>query len=139
MFPVYPPLRSADTVHDVIERSFERYGTNPLTDADILQDLVYSDANEAASVESLLTEAMTETIRVVQLREAICDTNGWVDTPAVDAEFMARLEAFDTDISATDVDPVDLPDVRALNIGYPVQSASISFPIDKMAPIEECV
>ncbi|QLD91242.1 type IV secretory system conjugative DNA transfer family protein [Natronomonas salina] len=111
-FPVYPPLRSADAVHDVIEQSLERYGTDPLTDADILQNLVYSDANEAVSVESLLAEAMAEAIRAVQLREGVRETNGWVDTPDVDAELMTRIEAFDTDVSATDVDPVDLPDVR---------------------------
>jgi len=32
-FPPYPPLRSADSVDDIIEASLDRYGTDPLTDA----------------------------------------------------------------------------------------------------------
>jgi len=68
-FPPYPPLRSADSVDDIIEASLDRYGTDPLTDAEIMQNLIYSDANEAANPTQILDKTMAEAIRAVQIRE----------------------------------------------------------------------
>ncbi|AGB33811.1 hypothetical protein Natpe_4089 (plasmid) [Natrinema pellirubrum DSM 15624] len=108
-FPPYPPLRSTETVDDIIEQSLERYGTEPLTDAEILQNLIYSDANEAANPTKILGETMAEAVRAMQLREGVRDENGWVDVTAVDEELLIRLENSQADI---DYEYEDLPDVR---------------------------
>jgi len=76
-FPPYPPLRSADSVDDIIEASLDRYGTDPLTDAEIMQNLIYSDANEAANPTQILDKTMAEAIRAVQIRENAREANGW--------------------------------------------------------------
>jgi len=108
-FPPYPPLRSSDAVDDIIEASLERYGTDPLTDAEIMQNLIYSDANEAANPTQILGETMAEAIRAVQLREGIRDENSWVDVVDVDEELSIRLENSHPDIEYADD---DLPEVR---------------------------
>jgi len=108
-FPPYPPLRSTETVDDIIEQSLERYGTEPLTDAEILQNLLYSDANEAANPTKILDETMAEALRTVQIREGVRAANGWVDVTAVDEELVARLEKTELEIDYADE---DLPDVR---------------------------
>jgi hypothetical protein len=108
-FPPYPPLRSSDAVDDIIEASLDRYGTDPLTDAEIMQNLIYSDANEAANPTKILGETMAEAIRAVQLREGVREENGWVDVTAVDEELSIRLENSQTDI---DYEYEDLLDVR---------------------------
>lgn len=108
-FPPYPPLRSADAVDDIIEQSLDRYGTDPLTDAEIMQNLIYSDANEAANPTKILDETMAEAIRAVQIREDVRAENGWVDVTAVDEELSVRLENTQPDI---DYEYEDLPDVR---------------------------
>ncbi len=109
MFPPYPPLRSAEAVDVIVEASLERYGTDPLTDAEILQDLIYSDSNEAANPKQILEETMAEAVRAVQIRESVRAENGWVDVTIVDEELAARLENTEPEI---DVAPEDLPDVR---------------------------
>lgn len=111
-FPPYPPLRSADAVDDIIEQSLAQYGTDPLTDAEILQNLLYSDSNDAANPEKLLAETMAEAIRAVQLRESVREENGWVETTAVDYELLQRLDRDDEAHLDIEVDPVDLLDVR---------------------------
>ncbi|WP_172861859.1 TraM recognition domain-containing protein [Halopenitus persicus] len=111
-FPPYPPLRSADAVDDIIEQSLARYGTDPLTDAEILQNLLYSDSNDAANPEKVLAETMAEAIRAVQLREGVREENGWVETTAVDDELLQRLDRDDEAHLDIEVDPVDLLDVR---------------------------
>ncbi|WP_317176175.1 type IV secretory system conjugative DNA transfer family protein [Halomontanus rarus] len=108
-FPPYPPLRSLDAVDDIIEASLDRYGTDPLTDAEIMQNLIYSDANEAASPTQILAETMADAIRAVQIREGVRAENGWVDVTAVDEELSIRLETTHPDI---DYAYEDLPDVR---------------------------
>ncbi len=108
-FPPYPPLRSADAVDDIIKQSLDRYGTDPLTDAEIMQNLIYSDANEAANPTKILDETMAEAIRAVQIREDVRTENGWVDVTAVDEELSVRLENTQPDI---DYEYEDLPDVR---------------------------
>ncbi|MFB1066249.1 TraM recognition domain-containing protein [Natrinema sp. H-ect4] len=108
-FPPYPPLRPADAVDDIIEQSLDRYGTEPLTDAEIMQNLIYSDANEAANPTKILDETMAESIRAVQIREGARAENGWVDVTAVDEELSIRLENTQPDI---DYAYEDLPDVR---------------------------
>ncbi|ELY73532.1 type IV secretory system conjugative DNA transfer family protein [Natrinema pallidum] len=108
-FPPYPPLRSADAVDDIIEQSLDRYGTDPLTDAEIMQNLIYSDANEAANPTKILDETMAEAIRAVQIREDVRTENGWVDVTAVDEELSVRLGNSHPDI---DFEYDDLPDVR---------------------------
>ncbi|WP_242611689.1 type IV secretory system conjugative DNA transfer family protein [Natrinema hispanicum] len=108
-FPPYPPLRSTETVDDLIEQSLERYGTDPLTDAEILQNLIYSDANEAANPTKILGETMAEALRTVQIREGAREANGWVEVTAVDEELVARLEKTEPEI---DYAYEDLPDVR---------------------------
>ncbi|WP_175416507.1 TraM recognition domain-containing protein [Natrinema versiforme] len=108
-FPPYPPLREPDAVDRIIEQSLERYGTDPLTDAEILQDLIYSDSNEAANPKQILGETMAEAVRAVQIRESVRAENGWVDVTVVDEELAARLENTESEI---DVTPEDLPDVR---------------------------
>ncbi|MFC6732371.1 MULTISPECIES: TraM recognition domain-containing protein [unclassified Haladaptatus] len=111
-FPPYPPLRSADVVDDIIEQSLSQYGTDPLTDAEILQNLLYSDSNDAANPDKLLAETMAEAIRAVQIREGVRADNGWVDVTTVDDELIVRLESADEDHPNLNVDPVDLPDIR---------------------------
>ena len=108
-FPPYPPLRSSDAVNDIIEASLNRYGTDPLTDAEIMQNLIYSDANEAANPTQILGETMAEAVRAVQLREGIRDENGWVDVVDVDEELSIRLENSHPDVDYADD---DLPEVR---------------------------
>ncbi|QFU84580.1 type IV secretion system DNA-binding domain-containing protein (plasmid) [Natronorubrum aibiense] len=108
-FPPYPPLRGTDDVDDIIEQSLERYGTDPLTDAEILQNLIYSDANEAANPTKILDETMAEALRTVQIREGVQEANGWVEVTAVDEELVARLEKTEPEI---DYAYEDLPDVR---------------------------
>ncbi|WP_459987992.1 type IV secretory system conjugative DNA transfer family protein, partial [Natrinema sp. JCM 9743] len=108
-FPPYPPLRGTDDIDDIIEQSLERYGTEPLTDAEILQNLLYSDANEAANPTKILDETMAEALRTVQIREGVREANGWVDVTAVDEELVARLEKTELEIDYADE---DLPDVR---------------------------
>ncbi|WP_226043166.1 TraM recognition domain-containing protein [Natrinema sp. DC36] len=108
-FPPYPPLREPDAVDRIIEQSLERYGTDPLADAEILQDLIYSDSNEAANPTQILEETMAEAVRAVQIRESVRAENGWVDVTIVDEELAARLENTEPEI---DVSPKDLPDVR---------------------------
>ncbi|QCS44724.1 type IV secretory system conjugative DNA transfer family protein [Natrinema versiforme] len=108
-FPPYPPLREPDAVDRIIEQSLERYGTDPLTDAEILQDLIYSDSNEAANPKQIVEETMAEAVRAVQIRESVRAENGWVDVTIVDEELAARLENTEPEI---DVTPEDLPDVR---------------------------
>ncbi len=108
-FPPYPPLRSSDAVDDIIEASLDRYGTDPLTDAEIMQNLIYSDANEAANPTQILGETMAEAVRAVQLREGIRDENGWVDVVDVDEELSIRLKNSHPDIEYADD---DLPEVR---------------------------
>ncbi|ELY68284.1 hypothetical protein C488_21192 [Natrinema pellirubrum DSM 15624] len=108
-FPPYPPLRSSDAVDDIIEASLDRYGTDPLTDAEIMQNLIYSDANKAANPTQILGETMAEAVRAVQLREGIRDENGWVDVVDVDKELSIRLENSHPDIEYADD---DLPEVR---------------------------
>jgi len=108
-FPPYPPLRSAEAIDDIIEGSLDRYGTDPLTDAEIMQNLIYSDANEAANPTKILGETMAEAIRAVQIRERVRSENGWVDVTTVDEELAVRLENSQFDI---DYEYEDLPDVR---------------------------
>jgi hypothetical protein len=108
-FPPYPPLRSSDAVDEIIEASLDRYGTDPLTDAEIMQNLIYSDANEAANPTKILGETMAEAVRAVQLRAGVRDENGWVDVTAVDEELSIRLENRQPDI---DYEYEDLPEVR---------------------------
>ncbi|WP_137290877.1 type IV secretory system conjugative DNA transfer family protein [Natronorubrum halophilum] len=108
-FPPYPPLREADAVDQIIEQSLERYGTDPLTDAEILNDLLYSDSNKAANPTKILEETMAEAVRAVQIRESVRAENGWVDVTIVDEELAARLE---NTVPEIDVAPEDLPDVR---------------------------
>ncbi|WP_394327984.1 type IV secretory system conjugative DNA transfer family protein [Halogranum amylolyticum] len=111
-FPPYPPLRSSDAVDDIIEQSLSQYGTEPLTDAEILQNLLYSDSNDAANPDKLLAEMMAEAIRAVQIRKGVRADNGWVDVTAVDDELIVRLESANEDHSNLDVDPANLPDIR---------------------------
>ncbi|NEU59139.1 type IV secretion system DNA-binding domain-containing protein [Halorussus sp. MSC15.2] len=108
-FPPYPPLRSTEAVDDIIEQSLERYGTEPLTDEEIMQNLIYSDANEAASPTQILDKTMAEAVRAVQIRAGVRAENGWVDVTTVDDELAVRLENQDADIEYA---PEDLPDVR---------------------------
>ncbi|GAB7011420.1 type IV secretion system DNA-binding domain-containing protein [Halorubrum trueperi] len=108
-FPPYPPLRSSNTVDDIIETSLDRYGTDPLTDAEIMQNLIYSDANEAGDPTQILDETMAEAIRAVQIRADVREANGWVAVPAVDEELSTRLENNHPDINYADD---DLPEVR---------------------------
>jgi len=108
-FPPYPPLRSADSVDDIIEASLDRYGTDPLTDAEIMQNLIYSDANEAANPTQILDKTMAEAIRAVQIGENAREANGWVDIVAIDEELSTRLENSQAEI---DYEYEDLPDVR---------------------------
>ncbi len=109
MFPPYPPLRSVEAADEIVEASLERYGTAPLTDAEILQDLIYSDSNEAANPTKILEETMAKAVRAVQIREGVRAENGWVDVTSVDEELVARLEKADSEI---DYAHEDLPDVR---------------------------
>ncbi|WP_394352018.1 type IV secretory system conjugative DNA transfer family protein [Halorussus halophilus] len=111
-FPPYPPLRSANAVEGVIEESLHRYGADRLTDGEILQNLLYSDSNDAANPEKLLAETMAEAIRAVQLREGVRETNGWVDAPTVDEELLVRLDQTDHDHLDIETDPLEFPDVR---------------------------
>ena len=46
-WPPYPPLRGEDVIDEIIEDSLERYGADPLTDADIQRELPYGDMGEA--------------------------------------------------------------------------------------------
>lgn len=108
-FPPYPPLRSSDAVDDIIEASLDRYGTDPLTDAEIMQNLIYSDANEAADPTKILAETMADAIRAVQIRKDVREANGWVDVTAVDEELLIRLENAHPDIDYADD---DLPEIR---------------------------
>jgi hypothetical protein len=108
-FPPYPPLRSTEAVDDIIEQSLDRYGTEPLTDEEIMQNLVYSDSNEAATPTQILDKTMAEAIRAVQIREGVRDENGWIDVAAVDDELAVRLDNQDADIKYA---PENLPDVR---------------------------
>jgi hypothetical protein len=108
-FPPYPPLRSSDAVDDIIEASLDRYGTDPLTDAEIMQNLIYSDANEAADPTQILDATMADAIRAVQIRGDVREANGWVAVPAVDEELATRLENTHPNIDYADD---DLPEVR---------------------------
>ena len=108
-FPAYPPLRSADTVDDIIERSLDQYGTDPLTDAEIMQNLIYSDANEAADPTQILDVTMAEAIRAVQIREGSREANDWVGVAPVDEELSTRLENNHPGIDYADD---DLPEIR---------------------------
>jgi hypothetical protein len=108
-FPPYPPLRSSDAVDDIIEASLNRYGTDPLTDAEIMQNLIYSDANEAANPTQILGETMAEAVRAVQIRVDVREANGWVDVVDVDEELSIRLENTHPDVDYADD---DLPEVR---------------------------
>ncbi|WMT10320.1 type IV secretion system DNA-binding domain-containing protein (plasmid) [Natrinema thermotolerans] len=115
-FPPYPPLRETDDVDDIIEQSLERYGTDPLTDSEILRNLIYREYNEAASPDELIVDRlMAEAVRTVQLREDVRDQNGWVPVTDVDAEVVDRLES-DTGETAEALTPdtatEELPDVR---------------------------
>ncbi|KMT45641.1 hypothetical protein EL22_29035 [Halostagnicola sp. A56] len=76
-FPPYPPLRGTDAVDQIIEQSLERYGTDPLTDNEILRNLIYREYNAAASPAALTVDrVMAEAIRTVQLREDVREQNG---------------------------------------------------------------
>ncbi|SFT09269.1 type IV secretory system conjugative DNA transfer family protein [Halostagnicola kamekurae] len=108
-FPPYPPLRGTDAVDRIIEQSLERYGTDPLTDAEILNDLLYSDSNEAANPTKILEETMAEAVRAVQIRDGVREKNDWVDVATVDEELAVRLEKADPKI---DFDREELPDIR---------------------------
>ena len=108
-FPPYPPLRGTDAVDRIIEQSLERYGTDPLTDAEILNDLLYSNSNEAANPTKILEETMAEAVRAVQIREGVRAENGWVDVTITDEELAVRLEKADPEI---DFVPEELPDIR---------------------------
>ncbi|SEQ01301.1 TraM recognition domain-containing protein [Natrinema salaciae] len=113
-FPPYPPLRGTDDVDEIIEQSLERYGTDPLTDSEILRNLIYREYNEAASLDALTVDrVMAEAIRAVQLRADVRDQNGWVPVTGVDEEVLNRLESEDTTAElATDTDLEEFPDVR---------------------------
>jgi len=94
-FPPYPPLRSADSVDDIIiEASLDRYGTDPLTDAEIMQNLIYSDANEAANPTQILDWTRRWPRRFVPFKSERTprEANGWVDIVAIDEELSTRLE-----------------------------------------------
>ncbi|WP_254525986.1 type IV secretory system conjugative DNA transfer family protein [Natrinema caseinilyticum] len=108
-FPPYPPLRGADAVDDIIEQSLDRYGTEPLTDAEILQNLIYSDANKAVNPAKILDETMADAIRTVQIREGVRTENGWVDVTAVDEELSMKLKKSELEVEYAHE---DLPDVR---------------------------
>ncbi|WP_276256482.1 TraM recognition domain-containing protein [Halomontanus rarus] len=111
-FPPYPPLRGPDDVDDVIERSLERYGTDPVTDTEILRNLMYREYNGAASPDALTVDrVMAESIRAVQLRENVRDRNGWVSVTDVDEEVVDRLEG-DDEFEAPDTEIEEFPDVR---------------------------
>ncbi|WP_345779372.1 hypothetical protein [Natrinema sp. SYSU A 869] len=113
-FPPYPPLRGTDDVDEIIERSLERYGTDPLTDSEILRNLIYREYNEAASPDALAVDrVMAEAIRAVQLREDVRSQNGWVPVTDVDEEVLDRIENGDhTEDLATGTDLEEFPDVR---------------------------
>jgi len=51
-----------------------------------MQNLIYSDANEAANPTQILDKTMAEAIRAVQIRENAREANGWVDIVAIDEE-----------------------------------------------------
>ncbi|QRV17424.1 type IV secretion system DNA-binding domain-containing protein (plasmid) [Haloterrigena salifodinae] len=111
-FPPYPPLRRADEVDRIIERSLERYGTDPVTDTEILRNLIYREHNEAASPDALTVDrVMADAIRAVQMRADVRDENGWVSVPAVDKEVIDRLETGEQGFDDT-VDRDEFPDVR---------------------------
>ncbi|WP_317175934.1 type IV secretory system conjugative DNA transfer family protein [Halomontanus rarus] len=111
-FPPYPPLRGSDGVDEVIERSLERYGTDPVTDTEILRNLMYREYNGAASPDALTVDlVMAESIRAVQLREDVRDRNGWVSVTDVDEEVVNRLEG-DDELEAPDTEIEEFPDVR---------------------------
>jgi len=107
--PAVSTTAVADSVDDIIEASLDRYGTDPLTDAEIMQNLIYSDANEAANPTQILDKTMAEAIRAVQIRENAREANGWVDIVAIDEELSTRLENSQAEI---DYEYEDLPDVR---------------------------
>ncbi|ELZ15706.1 type IV secretory system conjugative DNA transfer family protein [Natrinema limicola] len=112
-FPPYPPLRGTDDVDDIIEQSLERYGTDPLTDSEILRNLIYREYNEAASSDELIVDRlMAEAVRTVQLREDVRDQNGWVPVTDVDAEVIDRLESDTAEALTPDTATEELPDVR---------------------------
>ena len=46
-FAPYPPLRSEEDVRKVIQDSLDRWGADPLSDAEIQRELKYGDYNEA--------------------------------------------------------------------------------------------
>jgi len=46
-FAPYPPLRSEEDVRDVIQESLDRWGADPLSDAEIQRELKYGEYNEA--------------------------------------------------------------------------------------------
>jgi len=74
-----------------------------------MQNLIYSDANEAANPTQILDKTMAEAIRAVQIRENAREANGWVDIVAIDEELSTRLENSQAEI---DYEYEDLPDVR---------------------------
>ncbi len=111
-FPPYPPLRGSDDVDTIIEQSLERYGTDPLTDGEILRNLVYREYNEAASPAELTVDrVMAEAIRAVQTRADVRDRNGWVSVTDVDEEVVARLEDAESEVDGS-VSRDEFPDVR---------------------------
>ena len=111
-FPPYPPLRGSDEVDEIIEQSLERYGTDPVTDTEILRNLIYREYNEAASPDALTVDrVMAKAIRAVQLRENVRDQNGWVSVTDVDEEVIGRLES-DSDAKNLDIDFEEFPEVR---------------------------
>ena len=52
-FAPYPPLRSREEAEKAIEESLERYGTDPLTDAEIQRELHVGGLNEAITPQSI--------------------------------------------------------------------------------------
>jgi len=107
-FPPYPPLRSADSVDDIIEASLDRYGTDPLTDAEIMQNLIYSDANEAANPTQILDKTMAgRFVPFKSERTPARQTAGWTSSPST--RNSTRLENSQAEI---DYEYEDLPDVR---------------------------
>ncbi|MCU4743340.1 type IV secretory system conjugative DNA transfer family protein [Natronoglomus mannanivorans] len=111
-FPPYPPLRNSNDVDKIIERSLERYGTDPVTDTEILRNLMYREYNGAASPDALTVDrVMAEAIRTIQLREDVRDQNGWVSVTDVDEEVVDRLES-DDELETADTELEEFPDVR---------------------------
>ncbi|WP_323173254.1 type IV secretion system DNA-binding domain-containing protein [Natrialba sp. PRR66] len=111
-FPPYPPLREPAEVDEIIKRSLKQYGTDPVTDTEILRNLMYREYNEVASADALTVDrVMAKAVRAVQLRENVRDQNGWVPVTDVDEEVIERLES-NTETEGLDRDLEKFPDVR---------------------------